>query len=482
MGCLCAQPEPRGRLPLLPQLPLFLAFLPMTGGSGTVRAVPGHTECPSHHLNTHPPPHHGVYNWLRLAQPYGPNKNYRTGCGRSPRGTCDNSPLASSRFPGTFPAPHCPGYDRWGSSSSSRIYTPYLVDKTWDLVSRPLPQRSRILPRINASDVLIPEAFVPTAARITGNEKKPRQGGAMRTQRNEFPTVQAGSTSRVLGGEDWGGAGVVRGAGLLGMKFCAAGPPGRTQPDPNVGGSQVFVPLPPPPHRTAPRRAEPTGRVVCRSVGPAVLPSFWVRLTWRAIPGLNLRSPLPARPAAPALRPQTVPRPSATAATEVNADGSRAGGLGQWARGEAGHAPAARRPLLRKTRSGFRPETPGFGGPLGAGANYSSQRAPRRPEPDGVGGGLAGVPCPPAPRTTREAAGKESAPGSARWPACGCVCTRVRIHPSTIHSCIQHLLSASSVPGGDARMKRAPPLPKVTSRKPTVSEATRRCRGRRTQG
>lgn len=120
------------------------------------------------------------------------------------------------RYHHVFPAPSQPRTqlaptaqaDRWGSSSSSRIYTPYLVDKTWGLVSRPLPQGSRILPRVNASDLLIPEDFVPTAARITSNQKRPRRGRAMRNPKERVS--KGGDRLHVQG---TGGRGLGRGWG-----------------------------------------------------------------------------------------------------------------------------------------------------------------------------------------------------------------------------------------------------------------------------
>lgn len=167
LGCFTARPELQGRRPLLPQHPLFPA---------SPKSLPAMNdwrfwiwEARSGHPTTHPPPNHGVYNWLRLARVHG-HENYRTGSRRPPTGTATTPHWYHHIFLASSQTPHTrqngPGCGRWGSSSSSKIYTPYQVDKTWDLVSCPLQQGSRILPRIKTSDLLIP--LRPSCPRFPG--------------------------------------------------------------------------------------------------------------------------------------------------------------------------------------------------------------------------------------------------------------------------------------------------------------------------
>lgn len=179
-------------------------------------------------------------------------------------------------------------------------------------------------------------------------------------------------------------------------------------------------------------------------------------------PGLSLCSRLPARRGERSLRQR-----SRSAQEEIGPRGAgrRGGGRGRWA-SEAAQSTASQ-------ESGTSPR-----GPPGAGANYISQKAPpSRPGRRGARGGRGepgGAPSPLVmPRPGEACQGRGLAPGSALWPA-RCVlaglnpCIHTSIHPSIL-SCIQLLLNDSYPPGGDARIKRDPSLPKDASRKPTVT-------------
>lgn len=134
-------------------------------------------------------------------------------------------------------------------------------------------------------------------------------------------------------------------------------------------------------------------------------------------------------------------------------------------RGGRGRARPAPRLASQEGWSRFRPETPASAA-CGAQARTTLPRGRRGP------GGLV-EPLTPHPGP-REAARRGWALGPAWWPVYG---GPARVYASSvrpsIHSCIQHLLSASSVPGEDARMKRDPPLPEGPSLKPTLAEAPR---------
>ena len=67
--------------------------------------------------------------------------NYRAGPRGPPSRTCSNSSLVPSGFlaPSHNLPKLVPGYDKWGSPSTSRTYTSHLMDKTWYLVLSPPP-------------------------------------------------------------------------------------------------------------------------------------------------------------------------------------------------------------------------------------------------------------------------------------------------------------------------------------------------------
>lgn len=183
------------------------------------------------------------------------------------------------------------------------------------------------------------------------------------------------------------------------------------------------------------------------------------RLTWRAIPDPASAPSFRGGAGRPLPRPRPAARPSASATPEVGAGGGGAGGAGCREGAGVGTPripegvvllppgdPWPRRPVVRRRKLHF---------PGGAAAPLSHR--------------LSGRLC--------EAARRGQALGLT-WRLAQGVLARVYafIHPSNhpfIHSFIQHLLSASSVPGEDARMKRHPPPPEGAPLKPTVTKTPR---------
>ena len=199
---------------------------------------------------------------------------------------------------------------------------------------------------------------------------------------------------------------------------------------PKLAGPGVFAP---PYHWTAPRRAELTGRVVRRSFCPPgfALPGAPFRdstsvLSFRRGP----RRPLPAR--RPCRHPRRQRRPRST---RMEA-GLGVSGSGREATLGTPRPPGAPHSQRRGPTSARRP-------PASA-ARWAQARTTlprgRRGTRSATESGAASLKSPPhlLGSLPREAAGRDSAPGSAWWPASGCVRTRERIHPSSIRHPLLH--------------------------------------------
>lgn len=210
----------------------------------------------------------------------------------------------------------------------------------------------------------------------------------------------------------------------LRTKSWAPGEPDPAHPDLEVGGSRA---LPSPPSTEA--------RPVVR---PFLVPGSRPcagSLYLARHPGRSLGSQLPARSRAPAAPPAGCGE--TLASRYSGGQCGRRRGRGRGCAGRAGMT--APGPALRLASldgwSRFRPETPGLGGPPGAGAHYTSQRAPRLWPGVGRAPGFpvdAGSSLPQLAtlRSCQEGLGAGTRPVA----SFGYACPRVRIQPSILAS------------------------------------------------